>query len=91
MQKLQDLELLIARVIQVTPADGSEPFLLQGLSVVDESKLLNLPEAQLLELARSGFLGWIYAHLVSLGHLAKLQRKLEQKMAQAQPVATATA
>ena len=56
-------------------ADGST-VLLNGLQVVDEQKLLKLPDATLLEFFRAGEMSWIYAHLVSLGNLNALAEKL---------------
>lgn len=79
VKKLQELDLLIPRVIQVNPKDKSA-FVLQGFSVVDETRLVALSDEDLLELARSGFLAWIYAHLISLGNVAKLHQKLEDRI-----------
>ena len=47
-----------------------------GLMVVDERKLLQLSDAQALEVFRSGELSWIYAHLVSLSNLNRLVDRL---------------
>jgi SapC len=55
--------------------DGTS-FMVNGLMVVDERKLLQLTDAQALEVFRSGELSWIYAHLVSLSNLNRLVDKL---------------
>jgi SapC len=55
--------------------DGSS-FMINGLMVVDERKLLQLSDAQALEVFKSGELSWIDAHLVSLSNLNRLVDKL---------------
>ena len=40
--------------------------------VIDERKLLELGDDQALELFKRGELAWVYAHLLSLGHLRRL-------------------
>jgi hypothetical protein len=55
--------------------DGSR-FTVKGLKIVDERKLPQLPEAQALALVRSGELGWIYAHLVSLTNFQRLVERM---------------
>jgi hypothetical protein len=47
-----------------------------GFSVVDEEKLRALPDATVLELHRSGALGLIQAHLLSLGNAPRLLERL---------------
>ena len=50
-------------------------------SVVDEQRLAALDDAKLLDLARSGYLVWIYAPLMSLGNVARLAERLDQRIA----------
>lgn len=65
--------LLIPR--QITIDNGVDPaHTLDGFFVVDEEKLNGLKGKALQELARSGDLGWIYAHLLSLGNIDRLSR-----------------
>lgn len=65
--------LLIPR--QITVDNGVETaYSLDGFYVVDEQKLNALKGKALQELARSGDLGWIYAHLLSLGNIDRLSR-----------------
>lgn len=80
VDKLQELDLLIPRVLQVVRKDEA-PIILQGFSVVDEQRLLALTDAQLGELARSGHLGWIYAHLMSLNNVSRLSDRLDARIA----------
>lgn len=79
-ERLQELGLLVPRVLEVVRKDQA-PLVLQGFSVVDEERLVALDDAKLIELARSGFLGWIYAHLMSLGNVPRLAERLEARMA----------
>jgi hypothetical protein len=79
IERLQALDLLIPRVLQVMRKDEA-PIILHGFSVVDEQRLMALDDAQLVELARSGFLAWIYAHLMSLGNVARLSEKLDARI-----------
>jgi hypothetical protein len=85
VERLQALDLLISRVLEVV-RNNEAPLVLQGFSVVDEGRLMALGDAQLLELARSGLLAWIYAHLMSLGSVPELAKRLDARMA----VATGT-
>lgn len=80
VERLQALDLLIPRVLEVVRKDQA-PSVLQGFSVVDEGRLMGLGDAQLLELARSGLLAWIYAHLMSLGNVSDLANRLDLRMA----------
>lgn len=92
VERLQALDLLIPRVLEVVRKD-QPPMVLQGFSVVDEGRLMALGDAQLLELARSGLLAWIYAHLMSLANVSDLAARLDARMepavapAQAEPAA----
>ncbi|MBF0192712.1 MAG: SapC family protein [Magnetococcales bacterium] len=69
--KLQELELLVEQVANVTLHDGSQ-YTVQGLLMVDETKLNQLEDAVILELFHSGHLGWIYCHLLSQANLQRL-------------------
>ena len=51
VERLQSLDLLIPRVLEVV-RNNEAPLLLQGFSVVDEQRLANLGDAELLALAR---------------------------------------
>lgn len=75
--------LLVSRQVNVQTAAG-ETFSLDGFFVVDEQKLRELKGKALQDLAKSGDLGWIYAHLLSLGNVELLSRALDK---QSQPVA----
>jgi hypothetical protein len=79
VERLQALDLLVPRVLQVQRADQSN-LVLEGFKVVDEERLMALPDAQLLELARNGFLAWIHAHLMSLANVGNLAERLDARL-----------
>jgi hypothetical protein len=76
LAELQRLDLLIPRVINVTQKDGPK-FQLNGFSMVDEAKLVNLGEKDAAGLLRKGYMGWIYMHLLSIGNISDLTAKIE--------------
>lgn len=78
--RLAELDLLIPRTIQVQPANG-KAFALDGFFVVDEERVQALKGKPLHELLKSGYLGWIYVHLMSLSNVERLSRLLDQRMA----------
>jgi len=71
VEMLNAFELLSPRTIKLTHSSG-ESFVLSDFLAVDEEKFLALSDERVLELNRSGFLGWIYAHLMSLGNANQL-------------------
>ncbi|MFT4269458.1 MAG: SapC family protein [Pantoea sp.] len=77
--KLKELELLVDRTLQLRNANG-ESFALRDFKTVDEARFAQLEDVQVLELHRAGFLGWIYAHLMSLSNANRLfERHLAAK------------
>ncbi|SDU15013.1 SapC family protein [Halopseudomonas salegens] len=66
--QLQKLNLLVPRSVKMTHRNGKS-FTLQDFYAVDEKRLRQLGDADVLELNRQGFLGLIYAHLMSLGNI----------------------
>ncbi|MBF0401246.1 MAG: SapC family protein [Magnetococcales bacterium] len=71
VNRLQDMDLLTELTARAELAGGVK-FSMGGLLVVDEKKLMELPQEKALELFRSGELGWIYAHLLSLSNMSRL-------------------
>jgi hypothetical protein len=76
-QRLKEMGLLMQMNAKADLFDGTS-FMVNGLMVVDERKLLQLTDSQALEVFRSGELSWIYAHLVSLSNLNRLVDKLAE-------------
>jgi hypothetical protein len=78
--KLASLGLLAEVKASVNGADQATMSLGKA-RVVDERKLLELEDEQALALFRKGELAWVYAHLLSLGHLRRLLTKQLQETA----------
>jgi len=74
-EKLQELDLFKPMDALVELKDGRK-YALNGFSVVDEEKLQAISDEELAELFRPGYLGLIYAHLLSLSTLSGLVDKL---------------
>ncbi len=74
-QRLKDAGLLIEMNAKADLFDGTS-FMVNGLMIVDERKLLELSDKDALEIFRAGELSWIYAHLVSLSNMNRLVDKL---------------
>lgn len=64
---LQEMELLESRTLKLTHV-GGETFVLKDFHAVNEERFLALSDDQVLRLNKAGFLGWVYAHLMSLGN-----------------------
>jgi len=88
VERLQALDLLIPRVLEVV-RNNEPPMVLQGFSVVDEQRLAALSDADLLSLAREGYLALIYAHLGSLGNVSRLSERLDARLAGETPASDA--
>ena len=74
-RKLDELGLLNEMNARITRQDDSAVVLGQFFSV-NEQALMQLTTAHLDELFRAGYLGWVYAHLMSLGLFPALARRL---------------
>ncbi len=90
-QRLKDAGLLMEMNAKADLFDGTS-FMVNGLMIVDERKLLQMGDKEALEIFRSGELSWVYAHLVSLSNMNRLVDKLaDTKRAAAPAAAPATA
>jgi len=74
-QRLKDAGLLMEMNAKADLFDGTS-FMVNGLMIVDERKLLQMGDKEALEIFRSGELSWVYAHLVSLSNMNRLVDKL---------------
>ncbi|MEF7613844.1 SapC family protein [Aquincola sp. MAHUQ-54] len=81
-QKLVELELLRDMRFDATLPDGNK-LTVDGFLAVDEQKFAALPDDKVLELHRSGVLGLVNAHQVSLGNMARLLQRRSQRVAAA--------
>lgn len=77
VQRLHDAGVLMQAHADLTEPDGSTQRL-QGFSMVDEDKLRNLSDEQVLSLFRSGDLALIHLHLASLKNLSALQLRRQR-------------
>jgi hypothetical protein len=77
-QTLFDAGLLVPKTIEVLR--GERKHVLDGLFVIDRDKLASLNDAGALALFRNGALSAVHAHLVSLGHIERLARRLDTRI-----------
>ncbi|MFC5498219.1 SapC family protein [Caenimonas terrae] len=70
-QRLEQAGLLVEMNAKADLVDGRS-FTINGLLIVDEKKLLALPDATVLSLFRSGDMHMVSMHLVSLSNMQKL-------------------
>jgi hypothetical protein len=66
---------------------GAKPLVVDGFMTVDEKRLAELTDADLVELQRSGALGLIHAHQLSLANMARLVDWHALRQATVQPAA----
>lgn len=71
IERLEENDLLVSLNARVDLVSGRQ-FALGGLLVVDEKKLLQLPDDKALALFRAGELAWVYCHLMSLGCMSRM-------------------
>src|SRR5688572_5244647 len=78
--RLSTLGLLSSKVVTIEQqrAGKTERKVLEGVWVVDEEKLRGIDDARAVELFRNGYMGWIYAHLLSLGNVRRLAARLDR-------------
>jgi len=79
IEEVQRLDLLVPQVINVQPKGGAK-FTVDGFFVVDEARLAQLDEKEAGSLLRSGYLGWIYMHLLSIHNIADLSTRLDPRL-----------
>ena len=70
-RRLQDLDLLREVRLDATLPTGGK-LAVDGFMTVDEAKLKELPEADVVDLHRNGILGLIHGHFLSMGNLQRL-------------------
>ena len=79
-QRLHELGLLSSKVVTIEQQRAGQPErqVLEGLWIVDEEKLRAIDDARIVELFRNGYMGWVYAHLLSLGNVRRLAARLDR-------------
>jgi len=83
-QRLMEAGLLMEMNAKADLVDGRS-FTVNGLLVVDESKLMALPDAVALSLFRAGELHLVSMHLMSLSNMKKLVDRMAQRKSPLQP------
>lgn len=78
-QRLQELDLLRDMRFDATLPDGRQHSV-DGFLTIDEKKVGELPDDVVLELHRSGILGLIHLHWVSLGNMRQLLDWFAQRL-----------
>lgn len=82
-RQLRDLDLLREMRFDATLPDGNK-LTVDGFLTVDEQRLNALPDDKVLELHKTGALGMVHAHYVSMGGMRKLlDRHLKRRAAKA--------
>ena len=78
-KKLLELDVLREMRFDATLPDG-KTISVDGFLTVDEDKLKALPDATIVDLQRTGVLGLIHAHQISLGNMRRLAEWRLQRM-----------
>jgi hypothetical protein len=79
--KIVELDLLVPGSLEIRLGDDVQRF--PGAFIIDEKRLNSLPENVWADLRAQGFVGAIYAHLFSLGHIdSVVARKVARLSAQ---------
>lgn len=89
-QRLLELDVLRDMRFDATLPDGSKHSV-DGFLTVDEKKMTALPDAVIGELHRSGVLGLVHLHWVSLGNMRRLVDWHAQRLTAAAPAVAAAA
>lgn len=80
-QWLADEDLLTEMAAKFEVAGSGESFLFNSLYIVDEAKFQKLGKDKVFGLFTKGFLGWVYAHLMSLSNMSQLLDRYAKKTA----------
>ena len=80
-QWLADEDLLTEMAAKFEVAGSGESFLFNSLYIVDEAKFQKLGKDKVFDLFTKGFLGWVYAHLMSLSNMSQLLDRYAKKIA----------
>lgn len=73
-QRIADLGLLVERAVEFTHT--GQTLRLSGFKAIDEARLLALAPDTVQELFQQGWLGWVYAHLLSLAQVPRLVQRI---------------
>ena len=71
---LAEKKLLVSRTLKLQYSEESRKYEIEGVFVIDDQIIKNLPDKEFQELRDRGLLAMIYAHLVSLQQIHRLSR-----------------
>ena len=71
---LAEKKLLVSRTLKLQYSEESRKYEIEGVFVIDDNIIKNLPDKEFRELRDRGLLAMIYAHLVSLQQIHRLSR-----------------
>lgn len=77
-QSFAEKSLLVSRQLTVKLENEDEPFTINGVYLIDEKALNELPSDEFEQLRKQGLLPLIYAHLMSLQQITRLTIKHNQ-------------
>ncbi len=83
-QRLEQADVLVEMSAKADLVDGRS-FMVSGLLVVDEARLMALPDATVLSLFRVGELHLVSMHLASLSNMKKLVDRMAERQSPLQP------
>ena len=72
MDEINKLDLLMDGEVSIQPPGNVQPVVYRGFRMANEEKLRELRGDQARKLLQNGILGLLYAHLMSLSHIADL-------------------
>ena len=87
-KRLLELDVLREMRFDATLPDGRQ-HTVDGFLTVDDQKMTNLPEKVVAELHRSGVLGLVHMHWVSMGNMRRLVDWYVERSAASTPAPTA--
>lgn len=91
MMALLDEHQLLRPMNMRMELNRGDQFALEGLLIVDESKLSELSAEVIHQLQQAGFMGWIYAHLISLSNFARLLDRVNEQTTAQEPASNGKA
>jgi hypothetical protein len=70
-RKMMEMNLLQDKRFDATLPDGT-PLSIDGFMAVDEERMKNLSDAEVLELQRTGLLALLHFHMASMSNISRL-------------------
>lgn len=74
-----DARGLFKEMSSKTELTDGRNFVLNGIYVIDEEKLMSASDQETAEMFKSGEAGWVFAHLISLSNMGRLVDRISKK------------